>query len=221
MSIFIEINILGLIILILALFLPRTEPNLFFGVRTVAALSDREVWKKTNRVGAIMLSLISLVFILMNFTFYLLDLPESYVNYSIALLVLSLILSVLYLDYYSKKLLKLKGGEEIEIEIPSSFIYAMIITSVLSIFFGIYSFFSPPNSWIGIRIGKTLKDISVWRKANQFAGTGFIVLGLIFILRFIRDLKWKDNKKMLKDVYLFIIFLILWSVISLIYAYMI
>jgi len=133
MSIFIEDSILGLIILILALFLPKTEPNLFFGVKTGAALSDREVWKKTNRVGAIILSLISLVFILLNFTFYLLGLPKSYVNYSIAFLVSSLVVSVFYLDY-------------------------------------------------------------------------------------LKDLRWKDNKR---NVYLIISFLILWSVISLIYAYLI
>ncbi len=221
MSIFIEDSILGLIILILALFLPKTEPNLFFGVRTGAALSDREVWKKTNRVGAIILSLISLVFILLNFTFYLLGLPESYVNYSISFLVSSLVASVFYLDYYSKRLLKLKGGKEIEIEIPSSFVYAMLIASTLLIVFGVYGFFSLPNSWIGIRIEKTLKDVYIWRRVNQFGGVGYTVLGLIFLLRFIKDLRWKDNKRTIKDVYLFLSFLILWSVVSLIYAYLI
>lgn len=221
MNIFIEINILGLILFIISLFVPKTEPNLFFGVRTGAALSDREVWKKTNKVGAIIVSIISFIFISINFTFYLLGLPESFVYYSIAFLVSSLVALIFYLNYYSKKLIKLKGGKEIEIEIPSLFIYVMIIVSVLSIAFGVYGFFSLPNSWIGIRTEKTLKDVYVWRKVNQLGGTGYTLLGLIFLLRFIKDLKGKEKKKALNDTYLFIIISILWSVILLVYEYLI
>ncbi|MBC7195112.1 MAG: SdpI family protein, partial [Caldisericia bacterium] len=59
MNIFIEMSFLGLLILILSLFLPKTKPNYFFGFRTAISLSDSEIWKKTNKIGAIITSISS------------------------------------------------------------------------------------------------------------------------------------------------------------------
>ena len=40
--------------------------------------------------------------------------------------------------------------------------------------------FIPQNSFIGIRVAKTLSNPILWKKVNTLGGIGFTIFGLIF-----------------------------------------
>lgn len=61
--------------------------------------------------------------------------------------------------------------------------FLVIITLIISIIItisGIIMIFIPQNSFIGIRVAKTLSNPILWKKVNTLGGIGFTIIGLIF-----------------------------------------
>ncbi|MBC7195116.1 MAG: SdpI family protein [Caldisericia bacterium] len=223
MDIYSELIIVGFILLIFSIFMSKVKPNLFYGVRTSETLSDPEVWKKTNKLGSILFSIVSLIFILLNLIFYLSNSPTSNSKFSLIFLLFGILSITFYLVFYSKKLLKEKGKKREEIIITNSFVYLMIISSIALIVIGSTMPFIPPNGFIGIRIEKTLSDTTIWKRVNTISGIGLTLLGLMFSYLFFKIIKIYSNEKkskvFFKYLYYFLLFLILWLMISTLVAY--
>ncbi|MGB9878720.1 MAG: SdpI family protein [Candidatus Pelagibacter ubique] len=82
---------------------------------------------------------------------------------------------------------------------------------------GFAMLFVPPNTWIGIRIPKTLTNPILWRNVNKISGVGFIVIGLIFALLFSKDALKPDKERSEsfdKHNILFLSLTTLWALIS-------
>ncbi len=200
-KLFIDYIIAGFGIFIFSIFLHLSKPNSIYGIRTSATLSDPEVWKKTNKLGSIIFSSISLIYIFLNFLYYFLNLTDNYYNFTGLIFFVSIIITTIYLSYYSRNLL-FKMDKKIDISLTKSLVYISLLLSILTIVIGIILPFTSPNSLIGIRISKTLNNIILWKKVNTFSGIGFIIIGFTFSYIFYKNINLIDKDKE-KFVFLF------------------
>jgi len=56
--------LVGVLFLVIANYITKTQPNFFFGIRTPWTLANEEVWFRTHRQGAYLFALVGIVFIL-------------------------------------------------------------------------------------------------------------------------------------------------------------
>jgi uncharacterized membrane protein len=91
-------------------------------LRTVATLSDEEVWKISNKKASYLLYILGLSGLILDAFFYLSGFPEEiFGNYLLMSLVISVVLVTVYLVIYSNNLWKKKNkGTKIisEVDIP-------------------------------------------------------------------------------------------------------
>ncbi|MGC8979838.1 SdpI family protein, partial [Caldisericum sp.] len=97
------------------------------------------------------------------------------------------------------------------------FIFVGDVGAIFLVLLGLLMLFVPPNTWIGIRIPKTLTNPILWRNVNKISGVGFIVIGLIFALLFSKDALKPDKERSEsfdKHNILFLSLTTLWALIS-------
>jgi uncharacterized membrane protein len=218
---------LWIILLILGFSLINVRQNSFFGFRFPAALKDKEIWKKINRMGGLTLGIISSIALILDTVGWFLKAGDSfYIFIEISFIILIVLYSI-FLYVYSKKLyaLKYKKNEKSAPDIYLSYSYKwfMVAVSAITITGGITMLFIPQNTFIGLRISKTFQSASVWHMANTFSGIGFIFIGIVFLILFVNQLKIQgnDTKQFGRYVIAFILLLIVWATISIVYAYLI
>ena len=203
----------------------KSNINPTFGIRFRATMSDEYVWKATNKKGAIIIRLISVLSLFVNIFFYLFKYPVEYANYIFFGFTIAIIVVTVYLYFYSKNLLKEKGKAPIkisELSVPHGFAVLMLLLSLSVAIIGVLIFFSKPNPFIGVRIGKTFQNPAVWKKVNMLCGTGTAIIGTVFTFIFLKYEKGvKNTKRFWIDLVLFTVLLLGWAVVSAIYAYMI
>jgi len=221
MSKFLDYLIVGFVILIFSLFMGKTKPNAIYGVRTTATLSNPDVWRKTNKLGSVIFAILSSAFILL-ITFYkLIEASERYFDFTGILFFISIIASTVYLSFYAQKILKDKE-RKLDTSIINNSIKLSLIFSLVLIILGIILPFTSPNSFVGIRIGKTISNPLIWKKVNAISGIGFVVIGLLFSYIFYKDkerIKGDEAESIfVKHLILFTISLVLWSLISILFS---
>ncbi len=220
------VGVVSIILIIGGIIMQFIKSNLFVGLRTIDTLSDYEVWKKSNKIGGLILIILGALFFYLNLTAFLLNWESWFDNINLILILETCILIIItiFLVIFANKL---KRRKELYVKIfivPEYFIYFIIIFSIFTIINGILLIFLPPNSFIGIRIAKTLSNPIIWKKVNTISGIGYTILGLIFSYLFYKVIKIKKEeekktKVFLKNLTLFIFFTILWSIISVLIAY--
>lgn len=221
MSKFLDYLIVGFVILIFSLFMGKTKPNAIYGVRTTATLSNPDVWRKTNKLGSVIFAILSSAFILL-ITFYkLIEASERYFDFTGILFFISIIASTVYLSFYAQKILKDKE-RKLDTSIINNSIKLSLIFSLVLIILGIILPFTSPNSFVGIRIGKTISNPLIWKKVNAISGIGFVVISLLFSYIFYKDkerIKGDEAESIfVKHLILFTISLVLWSLISILFS---
>jgi len=225
MSTYLVIFIISILFIIFAFLLPRVPRNTIFGLRTVATLSDEEVWKISNKKASYLLYILGLSGLILDAFFYFLCFPEeTFGNYLLMSLVTSVVLVSVHLVIYSNNLWKKKNkGTKIISEVPRYFIN---IVGVLTAFFiyvvDILMLFVPPNRLIGIGISKTLTNPELFRRVNRISGLGTILIGLVFSILFFIDASLdseKRSKSFEKHLLWFLGITILWSLVSVALAY--
>jgi len=226
MSVYLVNLIFSAIFIISAFLLPRVPRNSIFGLRTMATLSDEEVWKISNKKASYLMYILGLFGLILDAFFYLSGFPEkTFGNYLLMSLVISVVLIAVYLIIYSNNLWKKKNkGTKItsEVNIPLYFINIVGILTASFIVIGILMLFVPPNSLIGIRISKTLTNPELWHKVNRISGIGFILIGLVFSVLFFKDSSMEPElrtKNFNNHFLWFIVITILLSFISVGLAY--
>ncbi|MFU2158637.1 SdpI family protein [Caldisericum sp. AR60] len=211
---------LSVLLIVLGFLLRYTPQNSIFGLRTRSTLLDKEVWKLSNRKGAYLLCLVGFIYLLLALFLWWLKYPdETYGNYLLTSLIVVLLLVTIYLVIYSDKLFKMKNaGVKLDgFVIPRHFIFVGDVGAIFLVLLGLLMLFVPPNTWIGIRIPKTLTNPILWRNVNKISGVGFIVIGLIFALLFSKDALKPDKERSEsfdKHNILFLSLTTLWALIS-------
>ena len=226
MSTYLVIFIISILFIIFAFLLPRVPRNTIFGLRTVATLSDEEVWKISNKKASYLLYILGLSGLILDAFFYLSGFPEeTFGNYLLMSLVISVVLVTVYLVIYSNNLWKKKNkGTKIisEVDIPRYFINIVGVLTASFIVIGILMQFIPPNNWIGVRISKTLTNPELFRRINRISGLGTILIGLVFSILFFIDGSLdseKRSKSFEKHLLWFLGITILWSLVSVALTY--
>lgn len=226
MSVYLVNLIFSAIFIISAFLLPRVPRNSIFGLRTMATLSDEEVWKISNKKASYLMYILGLFGLILDAFFYLSGFPEkTFGNCLLMSLVISVVFIAVYLIIYSNNLWKKKNkGTKItsEVNIPRYFINIVGVLTASFIVIGILMLFVPPNSLIGIRISKTLTNPELWHKVNRISGIGFILIGLVFSVLFFKDSSMEPElrtKNFNKHFLWFIVITILLSFISVGLAY--
>jgi uncharacterized membrane protein len=216
MSTYLVIFIISILFIISAFLLPRVPRNTIFGLRTVATLSDEEVWKISNKKASYLLYILGLSGLILDIFFYLSGFPEeTFGNYLLMSLVISVVLVTVYLVIYSNNLWKKKNkGTKItsEVVLPRYFINIVgVLPAASFIVVGILMLFVPPNSLIGIRISKTLTNPELWQMVNRISGIGFILIGLVFSVLFFKDslMEPELRTKNLKNHFLWFVVIII------------
>lgn len=203
------------------------KPNYIIGLRTTDTLSDERIWIKSNRFAALSSIIFGIVLFIINIFAYLNQwylLIKNLVYIFLSGVIIIAIISSIYAHIYAKKISK-EGKEEIKpFVVKKSLVYIFIIFSIILIITGLIAPFFPPNSFIGIRILKTLRDPRIWKIVNTVSGIGFTIIGIIFTILFLKVLR-KDEvqrtKIILKYVPIYIIIIIVWILISVLFAYLV
>ncbi|MGC9125572.1 MAG: SdpI family protein [Caldisericaceae bacterium] len=205
----------------------KVKRNAVYGIRFRTTLADDGVWEATNTRAAQIMPVTCAVFFTLEMLLLLYNYPTVYATSLFMIFALVILLVTLYLYVYSRNLLKEKGKKPVdilEVRIPGFLIYLMIFASFLTFVMGILSTLVKPNPYIGVRIGKTLQDITTWKKVNVFSGAGFAIIGVVFTYQFLRYIKGVDvdsRRKFWNDFILFTLLLLVWSAISIIYAFLV
>ncbi len=208
-------------------FMKKMKRNPAVGIRFKATLADEEVWEATQKRAADIMYVVCPVFLALNTVFYLLRLPPSYATVLFFVFAGVVLAETAYLYFYSKNLLeqKKKEGKIIEEEkfkMPKWFAVFMFIIALSTFVSGIIMCFIKPNPLMGVRISKTFQSIYVWRKINTFSGIGLSVIGIVFAYLFSKHLNGiKNDKIFLREVYYYAGIILLWAVISLVYAHLV
>lgn len=201
------------------------KPNYFIGLRTIDTLSDERVWVKSNRFAGLLSIIFGIILSIINIISYLFKwefLVKNLVYIFLVILILIAIISSIYASIYAKEILKENKEEMKQFVVSRGLIYLFIILSFISIITGLILPFVPPNSFIGIRITKTLSDPRIWKIVNTISGIGFTIIGIIFTTLFLNVLRKDERdraKIFLKYTSIFLIFIILWTLISIVIAY--
>lgn len=90
--------LVGIVIIVLANFMPKTKANLAYGLRLPWTLNNEEVWRKSNRFAAKLLMLAGL-FILS----FALVLPHALEIIVVVSLAITVVISVIYSYFISKQ----------------------------------------------------------------------------------------------------------------------
>lgn len=91
---------IGIIILLLGNYTPKTTRNSLFGIKTKATKSDDEIWNKTQRTGGYILTIFGVFFIIITIT--------TTNSIALPILIIMLIVITIYLYIYSNNLYKKK-----------------------------------------------------------------------------------------------------------------
>ncbi len=226
MEAYIYNGVLFLGLMLLSHFTKNVKRNPTVGIRFKATLADEEVWEATQKKWADIMYVICPVFFVINVIFYIEGLPVSYAITLVICFLGVLFAETAYLYFYSKNLLeqKKKEGKIIEEEkfkMPKWFAVFMFVIALSTFVSGIVMCFIKPNPLIGVRINKTFRSIYVWRKVNTLSGIGLSVIGIVFAFLFSKHLNGiKEDKTFLREVYYYAGIILLWVVISLVYAYL-
>lgn len=209
-----------IVIIVGGILMQFVKPNLLVGFRTFTTLSDPEIWSKSNKVTGLLLIFSGILFFIINLIVFLTGWIVWF-KYFYPLIIICLLIITFYGIIYSNKL-KREKGEFKPFIISKTLVYFFFFIMLLSIITGILLLFLPQNYFIGVRIGKTLSDPSIWRKVNTISGIGFIIIGVLFAPLFykIANLDEKQRTKIfVKYTTISITLIIVWTLFSILIAY--
>lgn len=225
MSDFWLLSIAPIIMIIGGFLMEFAKQNELFGLRTSATLSDPEIWEKSNRIVGKITAILGILLLSLNLLAYLEGWLLQFIWLDIILILATLNGIAIFGIIYSNRLKreKEKSGKIMQFTISKQFVFLVSFIASLMVIFGILMLFISPNSFIGIRIGKTLSDPILWEKVNRISGIGFIAIGLLFTFIFF-NITQKEGSQRTKlferNFAAFIILTLIWSFISVGLAYL-
>ena len=101
-------------------------------------------------------------------------------------------------------------------------VISLLVAAIAFVGVGILLIYSHAGTSIGIRVGNVFRDAVTWHKVNTVAGIGDIIIGAFFALCFTRFIPGiKNPRAFYRAVFSFIAAIILWTIVSVIYSYLV
>ncbi len=155
------------------------KKNYFVDFRTTDTPSDPKVWEKSNKFAGLVFLIAGIFLIFFTFISYFLRFNWWFKYYLLFFLsILFIVLTICII--YSKRVSKESKATYKPFTIPNFLVIITLIISIIITISGIIMIFIPQNSFIGIRVAKTLSNPILWKKVNTLGGIGFTIIGLIF-----------------------------------------
>jgi len=219
----------GLALPVIMHFAAKMKPNPFVGVRLPATYADPAVWSRTNQKGAQIVYTLGPAMSIASLLFYFTGTPPERGGTYLGLgLIVAVILMTAYLYFYSKTLLQKTLSQPGTTTIPAmenvgaskAAVILFLMMGISFVVLGILEIYSHAGTSIGIRVGNVFRDAATWHKVNTVGGIGDIVVGGFFTFYFAQFIPGvKNPKRFYRAVFSFIAAIILWTIVSAIYAY--
>ncbi len=221
--------LIGPFLLIAGYFAAKMKPNALMGVRFAATYADPEVWRKTNQKYTHIMWILGPSISVVSLLFYFTGVPPEtggmYLGFGLLAVV---ILMTVYLYFYSKNLLQRileqPGATTVStsenVGTSKATVILLLIMGISLVVLGILEIYSHAATYLGIREGNVFRDAATWHKVNTVGGVGDIIIGAFFTLYFARFIPGvKNPRAFYRAVFSFIATVLLWAIVSAIYAY--
>ncbi len=221
--------LIGPFLLIAGYFAAKMKPNALMGVRFAATYADPEVWRKTNQKYTHIMWILGPAISVVSLLFYFTGVPPEtggmYLGFGLLAVV---ILMTVYLYFYSKNLLQRileqPGATTVStsenVGTSKATVILLLIMGISLVVLGILEIYSHAGTSLGIRVGNVFRDAATWHKVNTVGGGGDIIIGAFFTLYFARFIPGvKNPRAFYRAVFSFIATVLLWAIVSAIYAY--
>jgi uncharacterized membrane protein len=198
------------------------------GIKLPATYADPEVWKQTNQKGAQLSAIFGPIISVVSLCFYFAGAPEIEGIYIAIGLIAAMVITIVYLYFYSSNLLQKTlaqpGAASLPMEdtvgISKVNVISLLVTAIAFVVVGILLIYSHAGTSIGIRVGNVFRDAATWHRVNTVGGIGDIVIGAFFAVYFARFISGvKNPRAFYRVMFSFFAAIILWSIVSAIYAY--
>lgn len=228
MSFYVFLALVGIFIPIMTHFAAKTKPNSVMGIKLPATYADPEVWKQTNQKGAQLSAIFGPIISVVSLCFYFAGAPEIEGIYIAIGLIAAMVITIVYLYFYSSNLLQKTlaqpGAASLPMEdtvgISKVNVISLLVTAIAFVVVGILLIYSHAGTSIGIRVGNVFRDAATWHRVNTVGGIGDIVIGAFFAVYFARFISGvKNPRAFYRVMFSFFAAIILWSIVSAIYAY--
>lgn len=221
--------LIGPLLLIAGYFAAKMKPNAVLGVRFAATYADPEVWRKTNQKYTQIMYVVGPVMSVVSLLFYFTGVPPEtggmYLGFGLLAVI---ILMTAYLYFYSKnlleKILAQPGATTVStienVGTSKTTVILLLIMDISLVVLGILEIYSHAGTSLGIRTGHVFRDAATWHKVNTVGGIGDIIIGAFFAVYFTRLIPGvKNPRAFYRVVFSFIATVLLWAIVSAIYAY--
>jgi uncharacterized membrane protein len=223
--------LIGPLLPIAGYFAAKMKPNALMGVRFAATYAHPEVWRKTNQKYTQIMCVVGPAMSVVSLFFYFTGVPPETGGPYLALgLFAVLVPMTVYLYFYSKSLLQKILAQPGATTVSTSesagtskgAVILLLIMSISSVVLGILLIYSHAGTFLGIRSGHVFRDAATWHKVNTMGGIGDIIIGAFFTLYFTRFVPGvKHPRTFYRAVFSFIAAIILWTIVSVAYAYLV
>ncbi|MCX6063351.1 MAG: SdpI family protein [Caldiserica bacterium] len=223
--------LVGLLFVVLGYLSARSKPNAVLGVRLPATYADPEVWRKTNQKCAQIMYILGPVISVVSLLFYFTGTPPEigggYLGFGLLAVV---VLMGVYLYFYSKNLLEKVLAQPGATTVPTNqnagtsqaAVILLLIMGITVVVLGILMICSHAGTSLGIRAGHVFRDAATWHKVNTVGGIGDIIIGAFFTFYFARFIPGvKNPRTFYRAVFSFVAAIIVWAIVSAIYAYIV
>lgn len=230
MSFYVFLALVGIFIPIMTHYTAKMKPNSVMGIKLPATYADPEVWKQTNQKGAQLSAIFGPIISVVSLCFYFAGAPEAEGVYIALGLVAAMVVMVVYLYFYSNDLLQKTLTQPGAASLPAKDtvsiskvnVISLLVAAIAFVGVGILLIYSHAGTSIGIRVGNVFRDAVTWHKVNTVAGIGDIIIGAFFALCFTRFIPGiKNPRAFYRAVFSFIAAIILWTIVSVIYSYLV
>ncbi len=227
LSFYIVLALIGISLPVVAYYAARMKPNSVMGVKLPATYADPEVWKKTNQKNAQLSAIFGPITSVLSLGFYLAGAPETGGIYIALGLVAVIVITVVYLYFYSNDLLRKTLAQPGATALPrvdnvgisKVNVISLLVAAIAFVAVGILLIYSHAGTSIGIRVGNVFRDAATWHKVNTVSGIGDIIIGAFFAITFARFLPGvKNPRTFYQAVFSLTAAIILWTIVSAIYA---
>jgi len=230
MSFYVFLALVGIFIPIMTHYAAKMKPNSVMGIKLPATYADPEVWKQTNQKGAQLSAIFGPIISVVSLCFYFAGAPEAEGVYLALGLVAAIVVIVVYLYFYSNDLLQETLAQPGAASLPAKDtvgiskvnVISLLVAAIAFVVVGILLIYSHVGTSIGIRVGNVFRDAATWHKVNTVGGIGDIVIGAFFTFYFARFIPGvKNPRAFYRAIFSFFSAIILWAIVSVVYAYLV
>ncbi len=221
----------GLLFVVLSHSLARIKPNSTLGFRLPAAYASPEIWKKTNQKGGQIMYTFGPALSTTSLLLYFTGVPPETGMMYLAFGMAGVLVAVcVYLYFYSDRLFRkafLQAGATTvstieDVGTSKATVILLLIMGISFVVLGILEIYSHAGTSLGIRAGHVFRDAATWHKVNTVGGIGDIIIGAFFVLYFARFIAGvKNPRAFYRAVFSSIAAIILWTIVSVVYAYLV